>query len=288
MMHARRMRLNIDAFPPVDSIRVRRKECRWAALTLVLCALSGTAHAQEPSWFDRVLTTKAEQPRWMTPLVTVTPRLEQELRYDILWRRDPDSTNFGVGKGLELIPMERVQVSVSVPSYLTHASAPASNGFGDVSVLTKVRLWASPERERNGIVTAFFAMTLPTAQGSNGSGTTVVTPTIAVGKGWRRVDVQSTAGVSVPVNGAEKTAAWNTALQFHVGDYFWPEIEANTTWFFTSNRQQTFVTPALILGRFLLTKRVGLAVGAGVGFAASSYHTESRRWTFTVRFPFPM
>ena len=200
----------------------------------------------------------------------------------------PDSTNFGFGKGLELIPVERLQVSVSVPPYFMHASAPTPNGFGDVSVLMKLRLWASPETERNGIVTAFFGMTLPTGQGSNGSGTTLVTPTIAVGKGWGRVDVQSTAGVSVPVNGAEKTAAWNTTLQIHVGDYLWPEIEANTTWFLTSNRQQTFVTPGLILGRFLITKRVGLAMGAGVGFAASSYHTESRRWTFTVRFPFPM
>ena len=89
-------------------------------------------------------------------------------------------------------------------------------------------------------------------------------------------------------NGAEKTAVWNTTLQIHVGEYLWPEIEANTTWLFTGNRQQTFVTPGLILGRFLITKRVGLAVGAGVGFATSSYHTESRRWTFTVRFPFPM
>src|SRR5437016_1921722 len=56
---------------------IRRGVSR-AVLTLALGTLSGTAHAQDRSWFDRVLTTKAEQPRWMTPLVTVTPRLEQE------------------------------------------------------------------------------------------------------------------------------------------------------------------------------------------------------------------
>ncbi|HEX2943327.1 MAG TPA: hypothetical protein VHO91_19900, partial [Rhodopila sp.] len=30
-------------------------------------------------WFDRVRVAQASQPHWMTPLVTVTPRLEQEV-----------------------------------------------------------------------------------------------------------------------------------------------------------------------------------------------------------------
>ena len=34
------------------------------------------------SWLDMVSATQAAQPNWMTPLVTVTPRLEQELRAD--------------------------------------------------------------------------------------------------------------------------------------------------------------------------------------------------------------
>jgi hypothetical protein len=34
------------------------------------------------SWLDMVQATQAAQPNWMTPLVTVTPRLEQEFRYD--------------------------------------------------------------------------------------------------------------------------------------------------------------------------------------------------------------
>ena len=40
-------------------------------------------------WFARVSKTQAEQPHWITPLVTVTPRLEQELRYDQLWETVP-------------------------------------------------------------------------------------------------------------------------------------------------------------------------------------------------------
>jgi hypothetical protein len=34
------------------------------------------------SWLDMVSASQAAQPSWMTPLVTVTPRLEQEFRWD--------------------------------------------------------------------------------------------------------------------------------------------------------------------------------------------------------------
>ena len=34
------------------------------------------------NWFPRVTQIQSEQPHWITPLVTVTPRLEEELRYD--------------------------------------------------------------------------------------------------------------------------------------------------------------------------------------------------------------
>src|SRR5438094_8143177 len=83
------LRTHIPDASPAIRPAIRPGVSRVMVLTFVLGILSGTAHAQDASWFDRVLTTKAEQPRWMTPLVTVTPRLEQEFRYDMLWRRDP-------------------------------------------------------------------------------------------------------------------------------------------------------------------------------------------------------
>jgi hypothetical protein len=33
-----------------------------------------------------VSKTQAEQPHWITPVNTTTPRLEQEFRYDIQWQ----------------------------------------------------------------------------------------------------------------------------------------------------------------------------------------------------------
>ena len=37
-------------------------------------------------YFARVARNQAEQPHWVTPVATVTPRLEQEFRYDIFWQ----------------------------------------------------------------------------------------------------------------------------------------------------------------------------------------------------------
>ena len=53
--------------------------------------------AQKPqgfvgSYLARVSATQAEQPHWVTPLVTVTPRLEQELRTDFVYSPQPNHT----------------------------------------------------------------------------------------------------------------------------------------------------------------------------------------------------
>ena len=51
--------------------------------------------------------TQAAQPHWITPVNTTTPRLEQDLRYDIQWQTHNSGVttdNYGVSKGLEIIP----------------------------------------------------------------------------------------------------------------------------------------------------------------------------------------
>jgi len=58
-------------------------------------------------WLATSDAAKEAQPQWMTPLVTVTPRLEQEIRYDQSWQERPKDVardNYGNTKGLELIP----------------------------------------------------------------------------------------------------------------------------------------------------------------------------------------
>jgi hypothetical protein len=46
-------------------------------------------------WFDMVSATQAQQPHWITPLATTTPRLEQEFRYDIQWQTPQWRRNHG-------------------------------------------------------------------------------------------------------------------------------------------------------------------------------------------------
>src|SRR5438094_6754599 len=54
-------------------------------------------------WFPRVTRIQSEQPHWVTPIVAVTPRLEEEFRDDQFWQANPygqATDNFCGGKGL--------------------------------------------------------------------------------------------------------------------------------------------------------------------------------------------
>ncbi len=95
-------------------------------------------------WFNRVDEAQATQPHWITPLVTVTPRLEEEVRYDQLWQTLGNGAtidNFGGGKGLELIPTTTNEVILGVPPYMVRDNVKPASGFGDWPVaLIKQRL----------------------------------------------------------------------------------------------------------------------------------------------------
>jgi hypothetical protein len=268
-------------------------------LTALLGSLwPGSLQAQDgflADWFDRSDRAKADQPHWMTPVVTVTPRLEQEFRTDFLVQQMPtrdDLVNFGNGKGLELIPNERVELLFNVPPYLEHNNPKIHDGFGDVSFVGKYRLLARNEESGNYILTAFLAASVPTGSYSNGAKGGVITPTIAGGKGWGRFDIQSTFGAGLPTshtNTIGHAIAFNTAFQYHVTPKLWPELEVNSTFWkdgTQNGKKQTFLTPGLILGRFKLHGRLAMAVGAGFQIAATHYHNYNHALVFTIRFPF--
>jgi hypothetical protein len=69
--------------------------------------------------FNMVSRTQEAQPHWMTPLVTVTPRLEQEFRYDQFAERLPTGqklNNFDAGEGLEIVPPHDTEAIFGLPS----------------------------------------------------------------------------------------------------------------------------------------------------------------------------
>jgi hypothetical protein len=274
-----------------------RSRCALVLIALFLTADAGcTCDAQEflSGWFDRSDRAKAGQPHWMTPVVTVTPRLEQEFRTDFVVQgtaAGSELVNFGNSKGLELIPSEHVELILNVPPYLQHNEARLHDGFGDVSFLGKYRIVAANENRGNYILTLFLVASIPTGSYINGARAGIITPTIAAGKGWGKFDLQSTLGVGLPTSHAGTIGhaiVFNTTFQYHVAK-LWPEFEVNSTFWrggTQAGKKQTFLTPGVVLGRFKVHGRLLMALGAGFQIAATHYHNYNHAWVVTVRFPF--
>ena len=265
---------------------------------VALCLSSKVTFAQGgyfTDWFDRVDKTQAAQPHWITPLATTTPRLEEEFRYDQLWQENAKgvtTNNYDGGKGLELIPFEKVELIFNLPPYIDHNNPTIKNGWGDVAFLVKYRLLAANEAHGSYILTAFLGWSLPTGSSTNGALHAVITPTIAYGKGFGQFDAQGTFGVGLPVadtNLVGRTYVWNNAFQYRVLRKFWPEVELNSTFFQegkNDGQKQNFVTPGLIIGRFHVRSRVGFTIGGGYQIATTHFHTTNHNAILSIRFPF--
>jgi hypothetical protein len=245
-------------------------------------------------WLSRVSATQAEQPHWITPVATVTPRLEQEFRFDVLHEITPTGnvTNLDGGKGLEVIPTRHTELLINLPPYLLHQNAKTIDGWGDVSFTLKYRFLARNEQRGGAILTGFLAGSIPTGTYKNGSNSAVVTPTLAGGKGWGRFDFQSTLGGTFPVNSVHtlgQTIVSNTAFQYHAVKQLWPEVEVNSTFWeggTNDSKKQTFVTPGMVLGRFPIHKRVAFVAGAGFQISTTHYNQYNHAFIGTLRVPF--
>jgi hypothetical protein len=264
----------------------------------VLCLSASLTFAQDgyfADWFSRVAKTQAEQPHWITPLATTTPRLEEEFRYDQLWQENAKgvtTNNYDGGKGLELIPFEKVEVIFNLPPYINHNNPADKNGWGDIAFLVKYRLLSANQEHGNYILTAFLGWSLPTGQYKNGGLHAVITPTIAYGKGLGGCDLQGTFGIAFPVadtNLVGRNYLWNNTFQYRVFRKFWPEVELNSTFFQdgkNGGQKQNFVTPGLVIGRLHLWNRVGFTIGGGYQIATTHFHTNNHNAILSVRFPF--
>lgn len=269
---------------------VRRVVLLWLAVCSTLSAQSFL-----DSYFKRSDEQKAEQPHWVTPVSTVTPRLEQEIRYDIFWQTQPDgstTTNYGGSKGLELIPAKNIEVIIGIPPYLVHSKPLPRDGWGDETFLVKYRFLSHNEQHGNYILTAFLGASIPTGEYKNGASHATITPTLAFGKGWGSFDVVTTAGIQLPVEeGARlgQPVSWNVTGQYRVLHKIWPELEMNATFYhggLNDGKAQVFVTPGVVFGRFPISHRIGLTVGTGVQIAATEFHIYNHRYILTMRMPF--
>ncbi len=275
-------------------------------LTLAAAALClgglGVAHSSaqdtDSSFLAQRLQVAARadssQPHWIAPLFTTTPRLLEQLRFDVPVSRKQgfETTNFGGGKGLELIPIGNTELLISTPPYVTHDKPGVQDGLGDMSFLLKYRMASGNEEAGNYIVTAFLGASVPTGTYSNGATAAMITPTIAAGKGWGHFDFQTTFGVAVPTDHMDKLGtplSHNVAFQYRVLGKLWPEVEVNSTFWDNGSlagKKQVFVSPGLIGGKFHLYKRVGITIGGGVQIPTTHFHTVDRTYLASVRFPF--
>ncbi len=210
---------------------------------------------------------------------------------------------FGSGKGLELIPTETNEVLINPPAFQEKgATRQPATGWADAQFLVvKQRLLSANEQDGNYIVSAFLGVTAPTGSEAFTNRTWVITPTIAAGKGWGNFDIQATMGIPIPLAYQSilgTSVATNIAFQYHAFEYFWPEFEVNDTWWMNGSQRggknQVFLTPGLILGRFPIKDRVKAIIGVGYQFAVSPKYTETtemtptynRAWLLSARLTF--
>lgn len=294
---------------------IMRKRKSWCVLgmfgvsSLGLCSAARADQAvADPgyfsNWFARVDAAQSSQPHWMTPLVTVTPLLMEEFRYDQTTQHLGNGgtlSNYGGGKGLELIPTKTNEIIFNVPPYQVRSSVNPASGWGDAPfLLVKQRLLSANEEQGNYVVTAFLGVQAPTGFPAFTSNAWVITPTIAAGKGWGNFDVQGTLSASIPTtqqNILGKAISGNAVIQYHLDKIFWPEFEiSDTVWSggLRGGMNQVILTPGVILGRLHLEGRANLSIGAGYQFAVAPPLTKtpvltplySYGWVFTGRVTF--
>jgi hypothetical protein len=239
------------------------------------------------TWNDRVDAAQASQPHWMTPITTVTPRLEQEYRYDQsqqFLQNGAEVNNYFSGKGLELIPTTTNEILINVPNFEQRlpegSKIKPATGFADGNFVTiKQRLLSANEENGNYILTAFLGFQAPTGiTAFTNRPAWIVTPTIAGGIGWGDFDIQGTIGYTLPTdeqNHVGTSLVTSTTLQYHFGEYFWPEFAFNDTQWTSgvrADRNQLFVSPGIMFGRFQIYDRVKLNFGIAYQVAVVPDH----------------
>lgn len=244
-------------------------------------------------WFKMGERMQADEPNWLSPLATTSGRLKQEFRYDV-WRQPgtPGDTdyNFGGGKGLEFIAAPHVQLMVGAPPYIAHEGGKTADGYADIPVMMKVGLAAAGPGEGDYLVTLLLSATVP--GGSASIRDAVISPGIALGKGWRNFDVQTTLAGNLPtgdIDAIGRQLVSNTAFQYRALWRLWPEVEANSTSFLegkNAGQTQVFLTPGLGFGRIRLWRALKFSTAAGMQIAATRFHTYNHRAMFSVRYSF--
>ena len=171
-----------------------------------------------------------------------------------------------------------------------NTKTPANGWLDDQFLVVKQRLLSANEQNGNYILTAFLGVTAPSGNVAFTNKAWVITPTIAGGMGWGDFDIQATLGIAVPDTQQSTlgtSIAANIAFQYHFAQYFWPELEFNDTKWLNGNerggKNQIFMTPGIIFGRFELGPRARASVGVGYQVALAPKYIDTSEQTPTYK-----
>jgi len=268
----------------------------WA-LILIVAATACAAQTQLP-FFEDFRAHNAQmaelQPAMVTPLVAADPRLIQFYRIAVSHEytaAGTETTNFGNSRGGGVIVARRFEFDFTPPPYIQHNDA-AKDGFGDVSVVGKVRIASGNAEHGNFDVAASLSHSFAIGEHKNGAETDSWTPTLVGVKDIGRFAFLSALNGTLPtgkIAAQGRTINWNTALQAHATRSVWFELGNSSAFFFDGphdGKMQNFLMP----GAFYVLRRRSweaehpFAVFAtGMQFATSGFHTYNHNLLAEVR-----
>jgi hypothetical protein len=269
-----------------------------AAVLTITAAATGPVAAQEASgdnlsaflagWDATATAARVQQPGWSSPIATTTGLLEQRFRFDVEDEHSSNGTGTTIldgGKGLDLIVSDSNEIQIALAPYEFRSgtsTSPGHTGFGDWAFLRlEQRLASSPEDQDDYVLSAWLQIQAPIGIAAFTNGSWTFQPTLGFGKGWGPFDIQGTVAGVIPTQNVAvlgRQFQSNTALQYHLGKIFWPELEVNWTYYPDGQRaglNQIFLTPGLTIGRFHLSDATTFTTGLGYQIAmAPAYRAK--------------
>jgi hypothetical protein len=236
---------------------VNRQRIISSTIFAASLAMGTGAAAGQQSFVERFTAHNnamtALQPAFVTPLVECDPRLVQYAKASFSNQYTAARTqtvNYGNSRGIGLIAGNRIEFDYIPPPYIQHNTATSVDGFGDTAMLVKYRIASGNAQHGNFEATALLNHTYATGSHKNGATTDTWAPTLTGGIAFRRFDVMTSLGGTMPTGKIEaqgRSIAWNALMQAHVARPVWFEVENNATFYNRGEhdgRMQNFVTPA--------------------------------------------
>jgi hypothetical protein len=260
---------------------------RYLNSSLLLAALLtvGVTGLPAQSFSEHNSAMAKLQPAFITPLVAPDPRLIQYARFSVSHEYNAEgaeTVNYGNGRGVGVIAGNRFEFDFVPPPYIQHNSA-AVDGFGDTSVLAKLRIASGDAESGNFDIAAVLSHCFATGSYKNGAATDSYSPAITAGFAFRRrFDVMTSLGGTLPTGKIYlqgRSITWNMLAQAHATPHVWFEVENNSTFYFAGShdgKMQNFVTPAafyVVRQKSWRPAHPFFIVDGGMQVATSGFHT---------------